>query len=865
MNRHLLTAVVCLALVRCGLADEPFDYFRNNWNVIGLKDYERGARITPENRLLLADGEVRLRFGEKRTSLSRRQTKTALEGWMPVILIQAEEGTVRYDFTLWATPLPSVKDWQKAFDWPTEGENFLNWIQIKAINRGTAAAKAAASVGVNRKGASSPFLHSWSLAPGSAAEAVVRIPFSPTPDAAKWASEDARLWLDRTVKYWRGVMAGAARIQVPCRKSAEALLAAHVCQLIANDHGVVHGGEGFYDEFYIRDGAYQVMELEEAGLWDASRKAVDHYLRCQRPDGRFESQTNQFDANGQAVWTIWQYAKITGDRAWLEKAYPQMRRAVEWTKKARRTAPADSPFAGVLPVAPADGEFLWDAKHHIVGYDIWNLRGMLCTADAARLLGKADEAREIEEEAAAYRAAIDAACRRTGVAHFPPSWEKDGTHWGNTETLWPTELFAQDDPRVAATIHHARKVHGGGFIEGTIQWLGTKDAIHPYMSAYTTMASLARGEHEQVVEDFYWYLLHATAAHAFPEGIFYKRRFAWSDTIPHVTGAANYAVMLRHMLVHERGDELHLLAAVPDGWLADGKEIRVLNAPTHFGPMSLCAKGTAAGVQIDCSPPKRSPPKRIVLHLPELRRPVGAVAGVEIALRAPQKKKWDFATVVQLYSSTAPALFQPIPGLVDLPLDVPLAAESCQTLDLKPAANTDPFAAPFGVPKPGNLLFTGMPVGRQVLGGVPLEIIDPAKNGGRGLVVLHSPHAPKDRKWPSQVEIPVRAQGKRLFFLGNIHGWAPDDPGAGPSGAVAEYVICYADGQKQTIPLITGRTIDEWTASPSASEAFVALQGSPWHLNLLGATLRGVPVEKIIFRDLGTPAAPVLTAVTLEK
>jgi hypothetical protein len=865
MKRCHVAAILCMVLGSCAFADEPFDYFRNNWNVIGLKDYGRGARITPENRILLADGEVRLRFGEKRTALSRRQTKTALEGWMPVILIQAEEGPVRYEFTLWATPLPSVKDWQKAFDWPTEGENFLNWVQIKATNRGTTPAKAAVSVEVKRGGGSSPVAHDWSLAPNQSAEAVVRVPFSPTPDAAKWANEDPKLWLDRTAAYWRGVMAGAARIEVPCRKATEALLAAHVCQLIANDHGVVHGGEGFYDEFYIRDGAYQVMELEEAGLWDAARKAVDHYLRCQRPDGRFESQTDQFDANGQALWTLWQYSKITGDRAWLEKAYPQMLRAVEWTKKARRTEPADSPFAGVLPAAPADGEFLWDAKHHIVGYDLWNLRGMLCTADAARLLGKADEARQIEQEAAAYRAAIDAAHRRTGLAHFPPSWEKDGTHWGNTETLWPTELFALDDPRVTATIHHARKVHGGGFIEGTIQWLGTKDAIHPYLSAYTTMASLARGEHEQVVEDFFWYLLHSTAAHAFPEGIYYKRRFAWSDTIPHVTGASNYAILLRHMLVHERGEELHLLAAVPDGWLAEGKEIRVENAPTHFGPVSLCTKGAAAGVHIEFSPPKRSPPKRIVVHLPESRRPVGAIAGVEVALRAPQKTRWDFATVVGLYGANAPALFQPIPGLVELPLEPPLKAESCRMLDLKPLANTGPFTDPFGVLNPGKLLFTGMPVGRQVLGGVPLEIIDPAKNGGKGFVVLHSPSAPKDRAWPTEVEIPVGEQGKRLFFLGNIHGFAHDDPGTGPSGAVAEYVICYADGQKQVVPLITGRTIDEWTASPSATEVFVALQGSPWHLNLLGAALRPVVIEKVIFRDLGTPAAPVLVAITLEK
>ena len=394
---------------------------------------------------------------------------------MPIVLLSADEGPVRYEFTLWATPLPTVKDWQKAFDWPTEGENFLNWIRVKATNTGHSTGRGQGLRRADRQGhVGDPRSLPGRLPPGASAEAVVRIPFSGLQDTTSLSKADHKLWLERTVDYWQDVMDGAARIEVPGRKATDALRAAHVCQLIANDHGVLKGGEGFYDEFYIRDGAYQVMELEEAGLGDAARKAVEHYLTCQRPDGRFESQKNQFDANGQAVWALWQYYKITGDRAWLEKAYPQMRRAVEWTMKARRQAPADSPFAGLLPVAPADGEFLWDGKHHIVGYDFWNLRGMLCTADAARILGKTAEREELTKEAAAYRAAIDAACKRTGLAHFPPSWEKDGTHWGNTETLWPTELFARDDPRVAAMIHHARKVQGGGFIEGTIQWLGTQ-------------------------------------------------------------------------------------------------------------------------------------------------------------------------------------------------------------------------------------------------------------------------------------------------------------------------------------------------------------------------------------------------------
>ena len=644
-----------------------FDYFTNNWNVVGLKDYIHGSRITPGNELVLAGKiPVEIRIGPNRTPLSRANPKLAMDGWMPIIVVTAEKEQVDYEVTYWATPLPDAKDWQKAFDWPTEGENYLNWIKVKAVNTSDKPVQADVEVGPNAKvkapgtpeeqaGAkidkvpTRKHVWSWRLPPGGSAEGVARYTFFGADDPQKYDKEDPQVWLKRTAEYWRGVMDLAAEIEVPCRKASEALLAAHVCQLIANDHGEVHGGEDFYDTFYIRDGAYQVMELEEAGFMGAAAKAIERYLVRQREDGRFESQKNQFDANGQAVWTLWQYYRITRDREYLERVYPQMLDAVNWAMKARRTTAA--PFTGLLPTAPADGESLWAGKNHIVGYDLWNLRAMLCTADAARTLGKSDEAEKLFTEAKAYRSDIDAACKNTALKHFPPSWEKVGTHWGNTETLWPTELFDRDDARVAALSRHVREDFAGGFIEGTIQWKGggNVEAIHPYMGAYTTMTDLIRGDHEQVVEDFYWYLLHSTATHAFPEGIYYKKRMAWSHTIPHVTGACNYAIMLRHMLVHEAGDELHLLSAVPDWWLGEGKEIRIERLPTHFGEMAMTVRGTNTGVEIELDRPKRNPPKRIVLALPKSRPLVGSLDGVEVAQRSDQKKRWDFATVVGLY------------------------------------------------------------------------------------------------------------------------------------------------------------------------------------------------------------------------
>ena len=860
-----LAGCLALALALPVRAEEPFDYFSNSWGLIGLKDYVDGTRITPSNELLLAEkAEYRLWYGRHTTPFSRKQTKTLLEGWLPVVLLAAEQEKIRYELKLWSTPLPTVKDWQAAFQWPTEGENYLNWIWVTARNVGEE--RAEARFRGQRTGPASEQVSafSWSLEPGQSAQAVLRVPFA-TTDPKAFADADPQLWLDRTIDFWQKCLAQGTRFEIPDRRANHALLASHVYQFINNDHGVVKGGEGFYDQFYIRDGAYEVQQFEEAGFLDAARKAMEAYVAAQRPDGRFETQKGQFDANGQAVWALWQFYQITGDRQWLERVYPAMVRAVEWTMKARREAPVDSPFAGVLPNALADGEYLWNGKYHIVGYDFWNLRGLLCTTDAARVLGKAADVQRFESETAEYRAALDAVWRRTGLPHFPPSWEKAGTHWGNTETLWPTPLFKIEDPRVAALITEVRERFGGGFHEGTIRWCpGTvRSAIHPYMSSYTTMASLARGEHEAVVKDFYWYLLHSTAAHAFPEGIYYRRRFAWSDTIPHATGASNYAFLLRHMLVHEAGSELHLLPAVPDWWLGSGQEIHIQRAPTHFGPLSLHVVGTTEGVQVKLQIPTRRRPQRIVLHLPKSRSLVAELKGVEVAVRTNQKARWDLPAMIALYQAIKP---EQVAGLLSLPLDEPPAPDSCQFLDLTPLANTDPFTAPFGVANPGRFLFTGLQVGKQTVGGVPFAIIDPTKNDGRGLVVLQGgPEKLAANGYPHEVAIPAGRQGKRIFVLGNVVGWSSRDTGVGSPAAVAEYVVCYADGKQQKIPLILGQTADDWAGRPVADQVQVVASGEPWHLSLLAAPLRSVPVEKVVFRDLGTVSAPLLVAITIEK
>jgi hypothetical protein len=87
--------------------------------------------------------------------------------------------------------------------------------------------------------------------------------------------------------------------------------------------------------------------------------------------------------------------------------------------------------------------------------------------------------------------------------------------------------------------------------------------------------------------------------------------------MPHNWASAEFIRLVRHLLVLERGDELHLLEGMPAAWAKPGAVTRLKDMATEFGPMSLAvtvaADGRSARVQVE--PPQRSRPRRIVLHV----------------------------------------------------------------------------------------------------------------------------------------------------------------------------------------------------------------------------------------------------------
>jgi len=909
---------------------EPFEYFVNPFTVVGLKDHPAGTRIAPRGEFVLGDGVIlKPLVGPALAPLRPGIKATLLKGWLPVVKREfVVNDAVRIAIEAFACP---VLNGHAAFDRPT-GEDFLTLVRVTLASATGSAVEGVAGFEREPEGAlelrpaaqggmllfcndalvgcvraprhgraetrNSRLILRAPLAGVEEASFDLVFPFlAGGADAAELleAAEKLDARLQAAVAFWEGLLARGAALTVPEDKVRETYLASLVYQFIGRDRGEVHAGEGFYDRMYLRDGAYQALSLAHAGYLDEALESMDLLLGFAKPDGQLVSQSGQLDANGYGMWAPVELAELSGDLEWLRRAYPRIRAAARWAMRARRgEKDPGSPFFGVLPAALADGENLWAGKNHIVGYDWWNLRGIGCVAKAARMLGEDAEAREFEAEFEDYRAAILKALARTGLDYIPPSYEKDGTHWGNLEVVFPTPLLAPHHPLVGATLRHVRTEFGNaagpkGFIEGTMQWTPQTGAIHPYMSQFVTNTHVARGEQAEAVAGLYAFLLHTTATHGFPEGVYWRKREAWGGTVPHLWAAALYVTTLRNLLVREdedaRGGVLHLLSAVPDHWLDAGKKVGLARAPTRDGIVSFRVEAGAEELALHFHRATRRSKSRLELHLPptlvarraehkgapvECRENVvllgagfeGEGEPVRIRIeRRSSSRPVTFQSTVAAYEAEAPDSARPIPGLLPAP-PAAVSVENCLKLDLAAAATTNPFDGPFLVrPAPA---FTGLAVGDLEAGGIPFRTVDPAKNGGKGIVVLAGAQACRDL--PVEAVVPAGgAQGKYLAVLGGVTGWAPGEPGVGRWGAVAECVVRYADGSRSVLPWIPGRTADDWLAAPHATEVAAVLRGSRWHLNVLVLALEPKPIEAVVIRDLGTPSSPVVAAMTIVR
>ena len=455
-----------------------------------------------------------------------------------------------------------------------------------------------------------------------------RMPVVPEPPGTPAWSALARLPLPaaraRAQRSWRALLRPAMRLDVPERKVEDTFHASLLTLALARyrdpaGRWVQPVNKLQYHAFFLRDAAVITHAYDLAGLHRLAGENLGFFFDWQRVDGLFISRPGQHDGHGQALWAIGQHARRTGDLAFARRAYPAVSRAMTWLAAARALDPL-----GLVPASdPRDNELV---AGHLTGDAFWALAGADEAVELARMLGRDADAARWQAERDDLRATVDRALPK-GVV--PPSFDTPGGQdWGNLWAAWPGPALAPDDPRVTATLRHARKE----FREGLATYLDGR-VLHHYLGFRVLQTELLRGQREPVVQGLYDALAHTTATHAgwelgvHPDG----SRSVDDNMSPHGWWAAEYVALLRAMLVREEGDGLVLGSALPPAWLAPGRRTRVLGAPTLHGSVSFTFHAERRGAVLSWRAPEGVPVRLVV--------PAGArEVAVAEASRAPRPR-----------------------------------------------------------------------------------------------------------------------------------------------------------------------------------------------------------------------------------
>jgi len=154
--------------------------------------------------------------------------------------------------------------------------------------------------------------------------------------------------------------------------------------------------------------------------------------------------------------------------------------------------------------------------------------------------------------------------------------------------------------------------------------------------------------------------------------------------------------------------------------------------------------------------------------------------------------------------------------------------------------------------------------GAYSLRGIPFEIIDPAQNGGKNLVILKGgpPEAIASR-YPAGVTIPVGMRCRALHVLGGVAGWAfPWSPDR-RVGAIVR--IRYEDAPTQEVQWVSGEQLCDYNGKADVPGSQRVLDLGRSHLRLLRIpTNPKGKIAQIEIATTGTIVAPVVAAITAE-
>jgi hypothetical protein len=473
------------------------------------------------------------------------------------------------------------------------------------------------------------------LGPDETAELAIYT--KPAAVALKMSSDEYDRRRQECVQAWNNVIDHSIRLQVP-----EAIVNDAWRAMLIGNFMIAVGDRPHYSA----QNAYAKLYEGECGDTLRSFMLFGHLDMAPvmlRPMLEFNRQDTRFHVAGHKLQLLAYFYWITRDAETVRAYEPLWRPAVELILSSRE------PDSGLLPKDRYAGDIHENVYSLNSNANCW--RGLRDVAAMLHDMGEADEAKQLQQVADDYRRKIlDAVTRSERLdakppfipnalladepAHDPLTATRTGSYY---DLMCPyiigSEIFGQSTDREDWLLGYLQN-HGGiamGMprVKPAQGIYKDEPGVNPLYGLRYQLALLRRDEREKALIGFYGHLAQGMTRGTFIGGE--GSRFVHGDENgrsfylpPNSTSNAAWLIALRNLLVQDwdldadaKPETLRFLYAAPRRWFADGRTIRIDNAPTAFGPVSCRAESKLSQgyVEVKVTPPPR-PVKTMLLRLP---------------------------------------------------------------------------------------------------------------------------------------------------------------------------------------------------------------------------------------------------------
>ncbi len=362
------------------------------------------------------------------------------------------------------------------------------------------------------------------------------------------------------------------------------------------DYDSITPGSFTYHHFWVRDAVLMLNALLLLGAHQAVLPVLKRFPSMVKRNGLFRSQAGEWDANGQALWILGRYAKVTGDDSLIVAQRKSIRRLIGWIDRMLKK------HGGVLPpgfsaehLGVADW-YLWDNFWALGG-----LREMLPYKKILRL-----------EIAAIYGRLHRALLKYLHDYDYYPAAlgrGRDAGMIGSIAALYPLNLPEYNNSKMSKTLNILRRDYffRGGFFQENIH-----SGINPYLTLQVAGGFLLQGNPDEAWAIMKKILGWAQKAYTFPEAVHPKTRGGCMGDGFHGWAYAETVAIFRNLFYLEMPAVDILFAGTPASWFKIGFRVRYL--ATAAGMLEISArddKVTISGL---------IPGKEILIQLPKGRR-----------------------------------------------------------------------------------------------------------------------------------------------------------------------------------------------------------------------------------------------------